>query len=532
MSYKTLTNIFTFSWVILCIAGTFTYSQSFTDPYIIPKWLAVISIALSLGVCYSIRFLLGRLVPLDLRTLGISMLILCSVQAVCGLLQFFSLPPSQSVYKVTGTFDNPAGFASCLCCCLPFIVFMILHCNKHVRYISWIAGGLTVTAVFVSYSRSGIISIITICVIFLCKTLIHKKLLKYFLPVFVVGLLIIVGYSIKKDSADGRLLIWKCGLEMVKDAPWLGHGIGSFEAHYMDYQADYFRHQGLQNRYAMLADNVKQPFNEYLGILINWGIVGFLLLSGIISILIYCYKQNPTLEKKVAFYCLISIAIFSCFSYPFTYPFTWIVLFLAVIILIGEYLKQIKITKRNRTIISILVMICSFIGIIKVTERIRIERDWYKTSVFGLCHSYDKALPLYANLEYKFDNNPYFLYNYAAVLSEDKHYEESLKIALKCRQYWADYDLELMIGENYQNLDNLELAEKYYNNAAMMCPSRFLPLYKLFHLYKENNNHNQAQKLAEIIINKPMKIKTPTILMMKREMKREIATLNEFTKKL
>lgn len=43
-----------------------------------------------------------------------------------------------------------------------------------------------------------------------------------------------------------------------KDAPWLGHGIGSFEARYMDYQADYFRQYGL-NRYSMLADNVKHP---------------------------------------------------------------------------------------------------------------------------------------------------------------------------------------------------------------------------------------------------------------------------------
>lgn len=31
---------------------------------------------------------------------------------------------------------------------------------------------------------------------------------------------------------------------------------------------DYFKEYGSQNRYAMLADNVKQPFNEYLGVLI------------------------------------------------------------------------------------------------------------------------------------------------------------------------------------------------------------------------------------------------------------------------
>lgn len=88
---------------------------------------------------------------------------------------------------------------------------------------------------------------------------------------------------------------------MVKDAPWTGHGVGSFEAKYMDYQADYFKEYGSQNRYAMLADNVKQPFNEYLGVLINFGIVGLALLWvwwGRLCIVIgksYTRKENSSL---------------------------------------------------------------------------------------------------------------------------------------------------------------------------------------------------------------------------------------------
>ena len=61
------------------------------------------------------------------------------------------------------------------------------------------------------------------------------------------------------------------------------------------------------------------------------------------------------------------------------------------------------------------------------------------------------------------------------------------------------------------------MAEVYYNNASMMCPSRFIPLYKLYFLYK-NSDNKKALELAEEIIEKPMKIKTPTILMIKREM--------------
>ena len=58
----------------------------------------------------------------------------------------------------------------------------------------------------------------------------------------------------------------------------------------MDYQADYFRQYGL-NRYFMLADNVKHPFNEYLGVLLNIGFVGLLMILALITLLIYCYKN-------------------------------------------------------------------------------------------------------------------------------------------------------------------------------------------------------------------------------------------------
>ena len=137
------------------------------------------------------------------------------------------------------------------------------------------------------------------------------------------------------------------------------------------------------------------------------------------------------------------------------------------------------------------------------------EKEWGNTSRLALCGASGKTL----------------LYNYAAILLENKQYEESLTVALQCRKYWADYDLELMIGENYQELDKYELAERYYDNASMMCPSRFLPLYKLFHLYKNMGNRKCMLRVAESVIDKPMKIKTSAIRMMKREMKSEQAQL-------
>ena len=148
-------------------------------------------------------------------------------------------------------------------------------------------GIIIIVAIILSYSRAGIISLATISTIFLYQRLDHKRMLRFFLLAGLVAL-ILGCYWMKKDSADGRLLIWQSCINMVKDSPWMGHGLGSFEAHYMDYQAEYFRIYGQQNRYAMLADNVKHPFNEYMGILLNFGIIG-LFNRNIFAILLSIY---------------------------------------------------------------------------------------------------------------------------------------------------------------------------------------------------------------------------------------------------
>lgn len=480
-------------------------------------------IVLIMGGYYSIRIFRCMYVEINAWKIGITIVSCCSLQAVYGLLQYFDLVSFHSIHTITGCFDNPAGFAGSLCAGLPFVGFWLLsENNKYVRYLGWVIAFIIIMAVGLSHSRAGMISVAALCIVFMWQKFRLNRVLKYVVLSSLI-LLMIGSYWMKKDSADGRILIWQCSLEMVKDAPWIGHGIGSFEAHYMDYQADYFK-QHEQSRFSMLADNVKQPFNEYIGVLLNFGVIGLLLLAAMIGIIIYCYEKHPTTEKKIAFYSLIGIGTFSLFSYPFTYPFVWIVTFLSIFMITGEYIKPLFCRVWIKNTVCVFVLGCSLFGFYKLIDRIGAELEWGKASV-----SYYESMPVYEKLEKKFESNPYFLYNYAAVLQEKKQYDRSLQVALECRQYWADYDLELVIGENYQQLSKPQLAEEYYKSASLMCPSRFLPLYKLFHLYKENGRIEKALAMAETVISKPMKIKTASIRMIKREMEREKLKLNETT---
>lgn len=511
------------SIVLLCIGALFVHSRLLTDPYIVPKWLFALLVVFCMGVCCSIRILLNKSVMINIPQAGMSIAIICFLQAMYGLLQYFGLVFSDSVHALTGTFDNPAGFAGSLCAGLPFVGFWLLSKNKnYIISLGWIIAVILIVAVGLSHSRAGIISVAVLCVVVVLQKLKLKRVWKYALLLSLI-LLVIGSYWIKKKSADGRLLIWQCSLDMAKDAPILGHGIGSFEAHYMDYQADYFK-QHDESRFSMLTDNVKHPFNEYLGVLLNFGTIGLLIMAALMWTIVYFYKKHPTIEKSIALYSLIAIGTFSLFSYPFTYPFVWIVTFLSVFMITGEYIMRLFSRYWIKNTACVFVLAFSLFGFYKLIDRIEAELEWGKAA-----KSYNVSLPVYEKLEKKFENNPYFLYNYAAVLQEMKQYDKSLQVAVNCRRYWADYDLELVIGENYQQLSKPELAEEYYKSASLMCPSRFLPLYKLFHLYKENGRIEEALAMAETVISKPMKIETASIRMMKREMQREKLKLNETT---
>ena len=51
-----------------------------------------------------------------------------------------------------------------------------------------------------------------------------------------------------------------------------------------------------------------------------------------------------------------------------------------------------------------------------------------------------------------------------------------------------------------------------------MCPSRFVPLYQLVLLLRKEERLVEANQIACEIINKPEKIRSPIISLMKREM--------------
>ena len=100
-----------------------------------------------------------------------------------------------------------------------------------------------------------------------------------------------------------------------------------------------------------------------------------------------------------------------------------------------------------------------------------------------------------------------FIYNYGALLHLRGEYEKSLEVFKDGSRYLSDYNMMLLIADNYQKLKQYDFAVAYYRRAAEMIPSRYLPLYYLMQLYLEKGDMTKAHGIANQILNKENKIK-------------------------
>ncbi|EFS31327.2 hypothetical protein BSGG_2027 [Bacteroides sp. D2] len=483
------------------------------------SYLLIRNINLYLGInslysplAFFVLFLCFRNLSTKLNNrIVIVIVVLCFSQSIYGILQYCEVFNNYSRFKVVGSYDNPSGFAACLSASFPYC-FSFFNTKKPILlFTGVIISILIIIAIILSGSRSGILSIIIVSMLycgykrfFCCSKLIKQVWLCS--GMFVLIAIGIILFVIKKDSAVGRILIWSNTLELINDRPLLGYGPCGFTANYMSAQAVYFENNS-ESIYSQLADNIIMPFNDYLFIAVKYGIIGLLMC---LVVAYFVFKESDKLE--LGHFCIISIGVFACFSYPLRYPY--VLFLLAYSIAISS--KKIGMHNLNIMVKTLLTGIL-IIGMYMLCLDIRFESKWnilVEMSVLGKTRT---LIPEYNKLYKIWNYNPSFLYNYAAVLNKASDFRTSNAVIKECIKYVNDYDIQILLANNYYNLNDLSLAEKYYMNASNMCPNRFIPLYGLFLVNQKRGDQKKCYELASLILNKPIKTMSSTIKNIKRE---------------
>lgn len=440
------------------------------------------------------------------------------LQACYGLGQFL-IGVFNGFYKlnISGSFDNPAGFSSTIMCGLPLCYYLIAKKQKKSVFVAVI---LLVLTIIISGSRAALIGSVLSAVIFYCKFL---KTLFFRLNIYdrmlIIGgviLFCIMLFLLKEESIHGRILIWKCSLEMIKEQLFFGYGFDGFTSNYMYFQATFFK-ENPGSYFAMLADDTKHPFNEFIRFIVEYGLFGLLLLSNFILVVFWGYKQNRSLENKTMLTVLIIMGAHSCFSYPLDYPFVWVILVLSICCI------SFNDTKHNYLIIDfpikiILISIC-LLWIYCDIRIITAEQRWKSLNGSFLLKPSRKIICNYRENKKVLYESPYFLFNYAIVLNEFGDYEQSNQELELCCKKLNNIDMQLLQADNYIKMNKFREAEDILITASYMCPNRFIPLYQLFCLYNIINDKKMASIIASEILKKPVKVPSMTVEQIKNEMR-------------
>lgn len=515
-------HLFPLAFAGLCAGTLLATSDAFIDSRILPKRYAF---AFGIAAVLTVAAIAGHTDRDRFRKQAAQHCVViigavCLIEAVIGMLQFVQLWPAYGKFRVTGTFDNPAGFAAALCCGLPFVLSFLKEGCRAMRYSAVAATIPVVVGIVLSGSRTGMLCGAIVLAVRVYGTLGRRRRLRRSVPL--LALLLLAGlYLLKKDSADGRLLVWRCSLEMIIDKPLFGHGPGGFTAEYMNYQADYFRTHP-DSPYAQLADSVHHPFNEYLLAAVDYGCFGLLALIVSGAAIVRRYRRvaggDPII--RAAGSCLLAIGIFAIFSYPFFYPFTWAMALFSLWIVFGRP----GLSRRLPRCLAVgaAATLCVF-----ALRDMRNQYAWQRADRMATVGNPTNALPLYEKWYPKLARDRYFLYNYAYVLNEAGEYAESLAVAEACSERWADYHVELLRGEAAFELERYDEAERHFAQAARMCPSRFMPLFRLVELYDTTGRPDLALRLAAEIVGKPVKVPSGTVEAIKRKIRKRLGTVPE-----
>lgn len=461
-----------------------------------------------------------------------------AMEALHGLGQIAGIYPSNhSLFVLTGTFYNPGPYSGYLAAVLPIALHRMLVSNGKkdrlsvVQYYfsmcvlllicSVLPAGMSRAAWFASLISCGYVVLRAYRV--KVKSFVSKH--RYAVSgVLIVGaLLASSAYFMKRDSADGRLLIWKITSQAIASSPWGEENGKTFSAIYGDAQERYFTNCEYSESEAWVAGTPDFAFNEFLQIAVVHGIWVPVLFVTVLLVLLKIAGSRKQLAGIDG--CLVSLMVFACFSYPLHIPAIVSVWLLTLVVLCGEGLIMIK-RKRNAVAILLPVVVAGLTASMDMygiySERTRAVREWMPVRVLNHSGAFNAAAEEYGKLYDKMSWNKDFCFEYGRALYKAGSYDKAEEVLLKAMAVSGDPMILNMLGRNAQENGEYKKAEKYLLRSTRRLPERVYPHYLLVKLYAEPEYFDMVKLIreAECVLNVEPKVNSTAIREMRQEVKK------------
>lgn len=471
-------------------------------------------------------------------------------EAVWGLGQLYGIYFSQNNYFViTGSFYNPGPYAGYLSLVLPISLYYILSDYKVIAnkkmliiipiFIRWVISLLALITIILilpaTMSRASWIAAFISCLFIVihyiltrikggfCLFLNNRIILILFFCFSILIAIITMCelYSFKKDSANGRFLIWKNSITAIVDNPG-GVGIGYFSGTYGKEQKKYFAAQLASKEEQFIAGSPESAFNEYLQIGVEFGFAPLLLF---IFIIIYTFHAGYKNKEYPAMGGLISLLVFAGMSYPFNLLPFLIVLLVFIVLCVSNRCDEKRREINRKTILCYIIAILGLLLIVGIVAyRYRSLKDayveWNEIRILNNEEHCEKYASEYRTLYSFLRHERSFLFEYAKCLNEIERYEESNQILKEMGRISCDPMVYNIMGRNYQAMNQYLEAEEAFKMASFLIPHRLYPYYLLIKLYDEIENKDELLKVSELFFNQKVKIRSEATDEMRKEVQR------------
>lgn len=509
-------------WIDILILIYFSY-RSINSYYFFPLDGIPTSIYTNLSCiyCYIGIRLLIQSYELSSRCFSATVLVIFTIQVIYGLLQNFELLKSFHVFfPITGAFFNPAPYSLLLSMCMPFsIMYSIYLIRKKYWFFLFlliVLQLLGVYLIYLCYSRGVWISLIFSILIFLSIRYgkgnwvkIRKFVATYLILMIPLSFYL---YNLKPVSANGRILIWRISLDVIRENFIFGVGEGNFDYNFINQQNVFFKSLKNVKNYGTIISDIRFAFNDLLQILAEDGVVGFIIffiiLITVVKMLLYIIKYKAEMRNfTYSLLIMLCILIFGgLFSYPLSLlPFKVIIVVVfaftvnSYLLAKGDQTALVFIKAKARFLFAFISMFLSATILWNVTRIYTSLKIWSNSIIY----SYQQQVIVLENLKPKLSDNGYFLYFLGSSYLQNDNYKRAIDNLNQAKLLYPDKDVYLNLAKTFIKLDNLCAAEMEYKFLINSFPNDielYSILARFYSEYRKYDSLNEVKVKVQSLI--------------------------------
>jgi len=431
-------------------------------------------------------------------------------QAMYALLQCCGfVEGGHVIFDITGFMGNPGqlgGFQAIAL--MSLLVIYEKGRNRHEKVIWALSVTLILSSLVLADSRAATLaSVVGVIVLTYQHWVGFMGRYKWMWAVVICVILIILFllYWYRPDSANSRLLIWRVCVDMFADRPLLGFGTGGFNKNYMSYLSKFLSTHP-DHVLSSYAADTSYPYNEFIHILIDYGLIGFMLFVAFVV----CTIKGATKKRVIAPF--VTFLTFALFSYP---SYKLALAFLFPLLSGVSCSPPVSVSKRR----AVTVLSFAIIGI--CSANLLYGRYKFKNIVNEIYTGEATA----ENIDFV---NRFFKKNHA-ILSVNTMYatlithgmysfsEQNIPLIFPSSDSWC------AIGNYYLGKGEYAIAERYFSQASQMNPLLVKPKYFLWNIYILQNREEEAVILANDILHLKVKVENTYTLRIKSEMRKYLS---------